>query len=135
MHTLTGPLRQIALIAHDHKKTELLQFTERHADFFRQQALVATGNTGQLLRERLGLEIERVAHGPEGGDLIIGGRVAEGRICAVLFLRDPLTAQPHEPDVTALMRVCDVHGIPLATNLATAEAVVEQLKQSSRGPK
>ena len=131
MHTTTGTSRQIALIAHDHKKTDLLQFVERHAAFFRQRPLVATGNTGQLLKERLGLEIERVAHGPEGGDLIIGGRVAEGRICAVLFLRDPLTAQPHEPDVSALMRVCDVHNIPLATNLATAQAVVIQLQQTA----
>ena len=69
-----------------------------------------------------------LVHGPEGGDLVIGGRVAEGHVKAVLFFRDPLTAQPHEPDVSALMRVCDVHRIPLATNLATAEAVVIQLK-------
>ena len=131
MHTLSGPLCQIALIAHDRKKVELLEFAQRHVEFFRGRALVATGNTGQLLKERLGLEVERVAHGPEGGDLMIGSRVAEGRIAAVLFLRDPLTAQPHEPDVTALMRVCDVHGIPLATNLATAEAVVSQLKMAS----
>jgi methylglyoxal synthase len=69
-----------------------------------------------------------VAHGPEGGDLIIGGRVAEGKIQAVIFFRDPLTAQPHEPDVSALMRVCDVHNVPLATNLAAAEAVVRWLE-------
>ena len=80
-----------------------------------------------MLHERLGLNVERVAHGPFGGDLIIGGRVSEGTVKAVLFFRDPLTAQPHEPDVSALMRVCDVHKIPLATNLATAEAVVARL--------
>lgn len=114
----------IALIAHDQKKAEMLEFVRAHVDFFRQQKLVATGNTGMLLAEQLGLEIERVTHGPNGGDLIIGGRVAEGHIEAVLFFRDPLTAQPHEPDVSALMRVCDVHSIPLATNQATAEAVV-----------
>ncbi len=85
-----------------------------------------------MLNEELGLEIERVAHGPEGGDLIIGGRVAEGKIQAILFFRDPLTAQPHEPDVSALMRVCDVHCIPLATNRATADAVVDWLKQQQR---
>ena len=117
----------IALIAHDRKKTEMLEFVRAHVDFFRQQKLVATGNTGKMLAEQLGLDIERVTHGPNGGDLIIGGRVAEGRIEAVLFFRDPLTAQPHEPDVAALMRVCDVHSIPLATNRATAEAVVQTL--------
>ena len=114
----------IALIAHDQKKAAMLEFVRTHVDFFRRQKLVATGNTGKLLAEQLGLEIERVTHGPNGGDLIIGGRVAEGRIEAVLFFRDPLTAQPHEPDVAALMRVCDVHAITLATNQATAEAVV-----------
>lgn len=114
----------IALIAHDQKKAAMLEFVRKHVDFFRRQKLVATGNTGKLLAEQLGLDIERVTHGPNGGDLIIGGRVAEGHIDAVLFFRDPLTAQPHEPDVSALMRVCDVHSIPLATNQATAEAVV-----------
>ena len=84
-----------------------------------------------MLHERLGLNVERVAHGPFGGDLIIGGRVSEGTVKAVLFFRDPLTAQPHEPDVSALMRVCDVHKIPLATNLATAEAVVARLSADS----
>ncbi|GDY08432.1 MAG: methylglyoxal synthase [Planctomycetota bacterium] len=119
----------IALIAHDQKKAEMLEFVRAHVDFFRQQKLVATGNTGKLLAEQLGLEIERVTHGPNGGDLIIGGRVAEGRIEAVVFFRDPLTAQPHEPDVSALMRVCDVHSIPLATNQATAEAVVRMFSE------
>ncbi len=123
----------IALIAHDQKKMEMLEFVRAHLDFFRRQKLVATGNTGMLLAEQLGLEIERVTHGPNGGDLIIGGRVAEGKIAAVLFFRDLLTAQPHEPDVAALMRVCDVHCIPLATNHATAEAVV-RLLEHERSP-
>ncbi|MCH8045329.1 MAG: methylglyoxal synthase [Planctomycetes bacterium] len=117
----------IALIAHDEKKTALVEFVERHVDFFRKQDLVATGNTGALLSERLGLDIEAVAHGPHGGDLIVGGRVAEGHIKAVIFFRDPLTAQPHEPDIGALLRVCDVHNVPLATNAATAEAIVRLL--------
>jgi methylglyoxal synthase len=118
----------IALIAHDEKKDDMLAFARRHVDFFKTQTLVATGNTGKMLNEELGMEIERVAHGPQGGDLIIGGRVAEGIVTAVLFFRDPLTAQPHEPDVSALMRVCDVHQVPLATNLATAEAVMDLLR-------
>lgn len=119
----------IALIAHDAQKDTMLQFVGKRLTFFRSQSLVATGNTGKMLEEKLGLTVERVAHGPSGGDLIIGGRVAEGKMTAVLFLRDPLTAQPHEPDVTALMRVCDVHNVPLATNVATADAVVEFLKR------
>lgn len=118
----------IALIAHDQKKQEMLEFACQHLELLRTQTIVATGNTGAMLSEQLGLRVERVAHGPHGGDLIIGGRVAQGEITAVLFFRDPLTAQPHEPDVSALMRVCDVHGVPLATNRATAEAVVALLQ-------
>jgi methylglyoxal synthase len=123
-------IRMLALIAHDEKKDDLADFIRRHLDFFRRQALVATGNTGKRLHEELGLNVERVAHGPHGGDLIIGGRVAVGQVKAVFFFRDPLTAQPHEPDVSALMRVCDVHNVPLATNLGTAEAIVAALKSS-----
>ena len=119
----------IALIAHDRQKPEMLQFVRRHLDFFRTRRLVATGSTGKLLADDLGLEIERVAHGPEGGDLMIGGRVAAHEIEAVLFFRDPLTAQPHEPDVSALMRVCDVHAVPLATNRVTGEAIVAWLRE------
>ena len=118
----------IALIAHDQKKADLVDFARGHLEFLRTQQLVATGNTGKLLDDELGLHVERVAHGPYGGDLIIGGRVAEGLIDAVLFFRDPLTAQPHEPDVSALMRVCDVHQVPLATNPGTAEAIVAWLE-------
>ncbi len=124
----------IALIAHDKKKSDLMQFVRRNLDFFRGRQLVATGNTGRLLAEQLNLEVEQVAHGPCGGDLIIGGRVAEHKIQAIIFFRDPLTAQPHEPDVLALLRVCDVHNIPLATNLATAEAVVARLQGLGASP-
>jgi len=118
----------IALIAHDQKKPAMLAFVRKHEAFFRGRKLVATGSTGKLIAEQLGLDVERVAHGPEGGDLIIGGRVAQGQVRAVIFFRDPLTAQPHEPDVTALLRVCDVHNVPLATNPATAEAIVDLLR-------
>ncbi len=118
----------IALIAHDQLKPTLLEFVRQHRELFAAHTLVATGSTGRLLADELELEIECVAHGPAGGDLIIGGRVAQEMIGAVFFFRDPLTAQPHEPDVSALMRVCDVHNVPLATNPATALAVVEWLK-------
>ncbi|MES2792199.1 MAG: methylglyoxal synthase [Planctomycetota bacterium] len=121
------PLRTIALIAHDQKKQTLVDFVGRHLDKFQTVSLVATGSTGALIESSLGLTVERVAHGPDGGDLIIGGRVAMGQIYAVFFFRDPLTAQPHEPDVSALLRVCDVHNIPLATNIGTAEALMSSL--------
>jgi len=117
----------IALIAHDNQKDDLVAFVREHIEFFRKRALVATGNTGRRLTEELELRVERVVHGPEGGDLIIGGRVAQGQVEAVIFFRDPLTAQPHEPDVSALLRVCDVHQVPLATNLGTAQAVIRWL--------
>lgn len=121
----------IALIAHDQLKPTLLEFVRQHRDLFATRKLVATGSTGRLISDELELAVECVAHGPAGGDLIIGGRVAEGTVVAVFFFRDPLTAQPHEPDVSALMRVCDVHNVPLATNAATALAVVEWLKRQT----
>ncbi len=120
----------VALIAHDDQKDDLVQFVGSAIDFFRGVPLVATGNTGHRLMAELGLDVECVTHGPHGGDLIIGGRVAEGHVSAVIFLRDPLTAQPHEPDVSALMRVCDVHQVPLATNVNTARAIIHWLQAS-----
>ncbi|KPL88325.1 methylglyoxal synthase [Ardenticatena maritima] len=118
---------RIALIAHDNKKLDMAMFVRDHIDIFRQHELVATSGTGKILQEKTGLTVERITHGPDGGDLIIGARVAMGQIDAVIFFRDPLTAQPHEPDVSALLRVCDVHNVPLATNLGTAEAIVDWL--------
>jgi len=120
----------IALIAHDRKKAELVNFVQTHLEYFWKTPTVATGSTGEQLNKELNLNVERVLHGPEGGDLIIGGRVALGEIHAVIFFRDPLTAQPHEPDVTALLRVCDVHNVPLATNPATAEAIIGWMELS-----
>lgn len=122
-------MKQIALIAHDKKKLDLAVFAKDHAHVLRQFPLVATGTTGQVLASKVGLEIERVHSGPEGGDLQVGARIAEDRVLAVIFFRDPLTAQPHEPDVSALMRICDVHQVPLATNLGTALAIVAWLEE------
>ncbi len=123
----------LALIAHDQKKPALVEFVQRHRAVCERFPLVATGSTGRLIAERTGLSVECVAHGPDGGDLIIGARVALGQIRAVIFFRDPLTAQPHEPDVSALMRVCDVHEVPLATNPGTAEAIAAWLSDMASG--
>lgn len=120
--------KAVALIAHDAKKPDLATFVHDHLEVLRAYALVATGTTGRVLSERTGLDIERVQSGPQGGDLQVGARIAEGRIAAVIFFRDPLTAQPHEPDVSALLRICDVHRVPLATNLGTALAIVSWLE-------
>ena len=120
-------MKAIALIAHDRCKQDMIAFARVHAPMLRQRALIATRTTGTLLERDAGLEVECVLSGPEGGDLQIGAQIAEGNIAAVIFLRDVLTSQPHEPDITALLRVCDVHNVPLATNLATAEMLVMAL--------
>ncbi|WP_457630465.1 methylglyoxal synthase [Oceanithermus sp.] len=123
--------KALALIAHDKKKADLIAFAKDHRELLSRFPIIATGTTGKMLEQKAGLEVERVQSGPLGGDLQIGARVAEDRIVAVIFFRDPLTAQPHEPDVSALMRICDVHDVPLATNLAAAEAVVAWLEEMS----
>lgn len=119
---------RIAFIAHDKKKDDLIDFVKRYKDVFESHELYGTGTTGRLLNETLGLKVHRFLSGPLGGDQQIGAKVAEGNMDFVIFLRDPLTAQPHEPDVTALLRICDVHCIPLATNIGTAEIFVKALR-------
>jgi methylglyoxal synthase len=121
-------VKAIALIAHDKQKSAMLEFARAHRDVLARHPLIATATTGKLLAAELGLSIECMLSGPQGGDQQIGARIAEDRIAAVFFLRDPLTAQPHEPDVTALLRVCDVHSVPLATNLASAASLIVWLK-------
>ena len=122
--------KAVALIAHDKQKAAMLDFARRHREVLARFPLVATATTGKLLSAELGLTIETMLSGPLGGDQQIGARIAEERIAAVFFLRDPLTAQPHEPDVTALLRVCDVHNVPLATNLRPAESLVQSLRRT-----
>jgi len=117
----------IALIAHDAKKEQMVAFTGRHAAFLLTQRLVATRTTGNLIRTQSELPVEAMLSGPLGGDLQIGAMIATGQVRAVIFLRDPLTAHPHEPDIAALLKVCDVYNIPLATNEATAEVLVHHL--------
>jgi len=119
---------KIALIAHDKKKDDMVDFVKRYKDIFQEHQLFATGTTGRLITEIVGLKVHRFLSGPLGGDQQIGGRVAEGNMDFVIFLRDSLTSQPHEPDITALLRICDVHCVPLATNLASAEVFIKALK-------
>lgn len=118
---------RIALIAHDNRKEELIDLVKRYRDVFKEHELFATGTTGKLIGERVELNVNRFLSGPLGGDQQIGARVCTGEMDMVIFLRDPLTAQPHEPDVSALLRICDVHGIPLATNVGAAEVFVKAL--------
>lgn len=119
---------RIAFIAHDKKKDDIIDFVKRYKDIFSGHELFATGTTGKLISETVGLEVKRFLSGPYGGDQQIGAKVAQGELDFVIFLRDPLTVQPHEPDVSALLRLCDVHCTPLATNLGSAEIFVKALK-------
>ena len=121
-------MKKIALIAHDNMKNDLVEFTKKHVDFFKKYPLVATGTTGKRIVEATGLEIHRYQSGPIGGDQQIGADIAMNEMEAVFFFRDPLTAQPHEPDISALIRLADVHKIPIATNQSTAELLVTALK-------
>ncbi len=125
--TTPGQPHRIALVAHNGRKDQMVQFAGQHLDVLSRFEIVATSTTGGLLQDELGLSVHRWLSGPLGGDLQIGAMVAEGTITAVIFLRDPLTAHPHEPDILALMKVCDVHNVPLATNLASAELVLNAL--------
>lgn len=118
---------RIGLIAHDNKKLLLVEFVARHQEQFTPHELFATGHTGRQISDRTGLAVHCFLSGPLGGDQQMGSRIAEGRIDMLFFFRDPLFAHPHEPDVTALLRVSDVRGIPVATNPATAEGLVHLL--------
>ena len=119
----------IALIAHDKKKELMVQFCIAYKGILAHHNLVATGTTGSLIIDATGLNVHRFLSGPQGGDQQIGARIAYNELALVLFFRDPLTAQPHEPDVNALLRLCDVHNIPLATNVATAEVLVRGMER------
>ena len=122
--------RTIALIAHDNKKDDIVDFAIRHQPLLSRYHLIATGTTGKLIQEATELEIDRMASGPQGGDTQIAAKVVAGEVIAVIFLIDPLNAQPHEPDIQALLRICNVHLVPLATNLGTAEAIATSFAQS-----
>ena len=119
---------KIALIAHDKKKNEIIEIAKKYRDVLAEYELYATGTTGTLSMGETGLSIHRMKSGPMGGDQQIGAMLANGDINLIIFLRDPLTAQPHEPDVSALLRLCDVQKIPLATNATSAVIMLEALK-------
>ncbi|WP_146938254.1 methylglyoxal synthase [Cerasibacillus quisquiliarum] len=119
----------IALIAHDEKKQEMIQFTIAYEEILKRHHLYATGTTGKRIEEHTDLKITRFKSGPLGGDQQIGAMVAHNEMDLVIFFKDPLTAQPHEPDISALMRLCDVYYIPLVTNLAAAEIVIRALER------
>lgn len=118
---------KIALIAHDKKKPDMVQFAVAYESILKDHELYSTGTTGTRVMEATSLQIERFQSGPLGGDQQIGALVAKNEMDLVLFFRDPLAAQPHEPDITALIRLCDVYSIPLATNMATGEILVKGL--------
>lgn len=119
-------VKSIALIAHDGKKAEMVSFVLRHKERISQFNLHATGTTGQHI-EDAGYDVHKLLSGPLGGDAQIATMVAEGNLDLVIFFRDPLDKHPHEPDVQMLMRICDVHNIPLVTNPAAAELVIKSL--------
>ena len=105
----------------------MLTFVKSNIELLSQNKLVATATTGRLINEQTGLEVETFMSGPLGGDQQIGALVATEQIDLIIFLRDPLTAQPHEPDITALIRICDVHNIPAATNIKSANILIDYI--------
>ena len=117
----------IALVAHDQMKDELVALAQRWRHKLAGCRLIATGTTGSRVMEATGLTVQRHLSGPLGGDAQIAARVAVGEVSAVIFLVDPLNAHPHEPDIQGLLRVCNVHNVPLATNPATAEKILDSL--------
>jgi methylglyoxal synthase len=117
----------VALIAHDAKKDDMVQLATEHVTPLARMRLLGTGTTGSVLFDQLGLQVDRSASGPHGGDLQIAAKIATGDVDAVVFLRDPLTAHPHEPDIQALLKVCDVYDVPVATNVAAARILLEHL--------
>jgi methylglyoxal synthase len=119
---------EIAIIAHDGKKADMVQFLNKNKSILDRDSItiIATGTTGGKA-ESAGFKVKKMLSGPQGGDAQIAGRVAEGKTKMVLFFKDPLASHPHEPDVNMLVRVCDVHNVPLATNEATAQLLLDAI--------
>ena len=124
--TLTiGKQKNIALIAHDGKKPLLIQWCEDNKDILKNHFLCGTGTTARMISDKTGLPVRGYNSGPLGGDQQIGAKVVEGRIDLIIFFSDPLTAQPHDPDVKALMRIAQVYDIPIAVNKASADFMIK----------
>lgn len=119
---------KITLIAHDQKKEDMVEFAIAYKPILEQHELFATGTTGQRIIDATSLSVTRFRSGPLGGDQQIGAMIANNDMDMVIFFRDPLTAQPHEPDISALMRLSDVYHVPLATNMGTAEVLLKGLE-------
>lgn len=116
--------KTIALVAHDHKKDELLDWVKRHKDILIHHNLIATGTTGKLISESLNVDVARVLSGPLGGDQQLGAMIAEEKINMVIFFWDPMESQPHDSDVKAFLRLCVVWNIPTASNSASADFLI-----------
>ena len=116
--------KTVALIAHDNKKDEMIAFAQEHRDVLERYDLIGTGTTGGLISEKVGLNVTRMLSGPIGGDAQIAARVAEGTVAAVFFFIDALDKHPHDPDINSLLRICNVHDVPLATNPSTAAYII-----------
>lgn len=119
----------IALTAHDKKKELMVQFCIAYKGVLEKHALYATGTTGKLVIENTGLNVYRFLSGAQGGDQQIGARIAYNEIDLVLFFRDPMSSESYEPEVAPLLRLCDMHNIPIATNAATAEVLIHGLER------
>lgn len=119
-----GEQKNIALIAHDGKKQEMLKWCKKNKSILEQHRLCGTGTTARMITEQVGLQVKGYNSGPLGGDQQIGAKIVEGRIDMVIFFSDPLAAQPHDPDVKALLRIAQVYDIPIANNISTADFIV-----------
>jgi methylglyoxal synthase len=124
----------IALIAHDGKKAEMVSFAKDNAATLARYHLIATGTTGELLQTKAGLDLQRMQSGPVGGDAQIAAKVVEGEISAVFFFVDPLGKHPHDPDIQMLLRICNVHNVPLATNEASAMCIMTAIEVANTPP-
>ena len=119
-----GKQKNIALIAHDGKKEQMMQWCERNKDILQKHFLCGTGTTARMITDRTGLPVKGYNSGPLGGDQQVGAKIVEGKIDLVVFFSDPLSAQPHDPDVKALLRIAQVYDIPIANNLASADFII-----------
>ena len=122
-----GEQKNIALIAHDGKKQEMLKWCEKNKSILKQHKLCGTGTTARMITDQVGLQVKGYNSGPLGGDQQIGAKIVEGSIDMVIFFSDPLAAQPHDPDVKALLRIAQVYDIPIANNISTADFIIHSI--------